>query len=212
LYQISLAATLKNLTVSCSFLLSIIFYNIALFGPNDAAFAAISDALVGLNSDQLLGVLATHAVLGEFTASAVIAAGCVELTTIAGTELGVSYSEADGVMVNGATVVLADVTGEGGIMHGIDSVLLGEFTPCPTEAPTSSPTDEYESFLDSALATGSYSILLGTLVSTPGIIEAVEAVLPVSESYACRIFLEETISCLTSYFSFRFTCSCLWSQ
>jgi hypothetical protein len=188
LYQISLAAILKNLTVSCSFLLSIIFYNIALFGPNDAAFAAISDTLATLNSTQILTVLSEHAVVGEYPASAVIAAGCVELATLGGTMLGVSYSEADGVMVNGATVVLADVTGEEGIMHGVDSVLLGEFTPCPTvatEAPSSSPTEEYNTFLDVAFATGNYGTLLDAILTTPGVVEAVEAVLPVSESFAC---------------------------
>jgi hypothetical protein len=213
LYQISRAAILKNLTVSCSFLLSITFYNIAIFGPNDAAFEAISETLATLNSTELLDVLTMHVVAGEFPASAVIAAGCVELTTLGGTMVGVSYSEANGVMVNGATVILADVTGEGGIMHGIDSVLLGEFTPCPTEAPSSSPTESYESFLDLALAAGDYSTVLGAITDTPGVVEAVTAVLPVSECFACGIFLEETIGCLlTSHFSFRFTYSCLWPQ
>jgi hypothetical protein len=156
LYYISLAAILKNLTVSCSFLHSIIFYNIAIFGPNDAAFANISDTLATLNTTEILGVLANHAVVGEYPASAVIAAGCVELMTIGGTNIGVSYSEADGVMVNGAKVVLADVTGEGGIMHGIDS-LLGEFTPCP-------PKTIFE-----AIATaGGYGTLLTSLEDTGG--------------------------------------------
>jgi hypothetical protein len=201
LYQISRAAILKNLTVSCSFLLSITFYNIAIFGPNDAAFEAISETLATLNSTELLDVLTMHVVEGEFPASAVIAAGCVELTTLGGTMVGVSYSEANGVMVNGATVILADATGEGGIMHGIDSVLLGEFTPCPI------------SFLDLALAAGDYSTVLGAITDTPGVVEAVTAVLPVSECFACGIFLEETIGCLlTSHFSFRFTYSCLWPQ
>jgi hypothetical protein len=188
LYYISLVAILKNLTVFCSFLHSIIFYNIALFGPNDAAFANISDTLQNLNSTQILGVLANHAVVGKYPASAVIAAGCVELTTIGETKISVSYSEADGVMVNGAaTVVLADVTGVGGIMHGIDSV-LGDFTPCPivaTEAPTSSPIVAGESFIDGVIANGNYTTLLTAILDTPGINDAVEAVAPVSESFAC---------------------------
>jgi hypothetical protein len=175
LYQISLAAILKNLTVSCFFLLSMILYNTALFGPNDAAFEAISDTIATLNSTELLGVLASHAVVGEYPASAVIAAGCVELPTLAGGMVGVSYSEANGVMVNGATVVEADITGEGGTMHGVDSV-LGAFTPCPTEE---------TSFLDLANAAGNYGTLLGAVSNTPGVNDAVGAALPVSESFAC---------------------------
>jgi hypothetical protein len=107
-----------------------------------------------LNSTELLDVLTMHVVAGEFPASAVIAAGCVELTTLGGTMVGVSYSEANGVMINGATVIRADLTGEGGIMHGIDSVLLGEFTPCP------------ETVFEAIAAFGNYSTLLGALEST----------------------------------------------
>jgi transforming growth factor-beta-induced protein len=183
LCQISLLTTLKNLTVSCFFLTSIIFYNTALFGPNDAAFEAVSDVLATLTTQELLDVLSTHAVVGVFNASTVMAAGCVELPTLASGMVGVSYDEATGlVTVNGATVVEADISGEGGIMHGVDSV-LGDFTPCP--ATDDDGDDDYESFLDLAGAAGDYNTLLFALLATPDVIEAVGAALPVSKSFAC---------------------------
>jgi transforming growth factor-beta-induced protein len=165
------------------FLFLLTLYDTALFGPNDAAFEAVSDVLATLTTEELLGVLATHAVVGEFPASVVMAVGCVELPTLAGGMVGVSYDETTGlVSVNGATVVEADVSGEGGTMHGVDSV-LGDFTPCP--ATDDDGDDDYESFLDLAGAAGDYNTLLFALLATPDVIEAVGAALPVSKSFAC---------------------------
>jgi hypothetical protein len=119
----------------------------AVFGPNDAAFAALGDSFAQLaaNETALFGVLAGHVVQGVYTAADVMTAGCVVLDTLAGTKLKVMYHEAMGmVMVNDAHVVDADFTGEDGIFHGIDTVILpGSFTPCPapTTAPTAAPGD-----------------------------------------------------------------------
>jgi uncharacterized surface protein with fasciclin (FAS1) repeats len=133
----------------------------AVFGPNDAAFAALGDSFAQLaaNETALFGVLAGHVVQGVYTAADVMAAGCVELDTLAGTKLKVMYDEVhddhDGralaghtgamgmVMVNDAHVVDADFTGFDGIFHGIDAVILpGTFTPCPTTAPTAAPEED----------------------------------------------------------------------
>ena len=120
-------------------------YITAVFGPNDDAFAAIQSTLDGLTEEEVAGVLAGHVVAGEYRAQDVIDAGCVELETLAGTMLKVTYSEDDGVMVNGvATVVDADLGDEDtiGVLHGVDTVILDGFSPCPSSAPTSSTADD----------------------------------------------------------------------
>jgi hypothetical protein len=115
----------------------------AIFGPNDAAFANITDVVAGLTTEALAGVLAGHVVRGAFTSSDVVAAGCVELTTLAGTQLSVLFDGMD-VLVNGITVVQADLLAEDGAFHGIDGVILdGSFVPCPSLEPSTSaiPSD-----------------------------------------------------------------------
>jgi hypothetical protein len=162
------------------FLFLLTLHKIALFGPNNAAFTAFGEVLDLFDNVQILDLLSDHAVLGAFPASAVMAAGCVELNTLFGGKVGVNYDLATGlVTVNGATVVEPDITGVGGIMHGVDSV-LGEFTPCPVVA-----IPPPSSILDSALATGNYNTLYGAIIDTPGVLDAITAKMPVSESFAC---------------------------
>merc|ERR1711920_71257 len=123
---------------------------VTVFGPQDAAFAAISDTTAGLTEAELADILAAHVVAGEFRAADVIAAGCVELPTLNPNEkVKVAYSEADGVTVNDvSTVVEADIGGTDsiGVLHGVDAVILGGFTPCPTDAPTMMPTSSATTF------------------------------------------------------------------
>ena len=103
----------------------------AIFGPTDDAFAAIADTVAGLDEATLANVLAGHVVEGVFTAQEVIDAGCVELMTLAGTQVRVMATDS-GVMVNDSTVIQPDIIGEGGVIHGIDKVILpGSFMPCP---------------------------------------------------------------------------------
>eukprot|EP00980_Cylindrotheca_fusiformis_P003073 scaffold713_cov131-Cylindrotheca_fusiformis.AAC.31 len=111
-----------------------------IFGPTDAAFEdAVSD-LLGLS---LEGLVKGHVVAGAYTSADVVAAGCVELTTLNGTMLGVLYDGAS-VYVNGIEVVEPDLIADDGVLHGIDGVLLdGSFIPCPSPEPSTSsiPSD-----------------------------------------------------------------------
>jgi len=108
-------------------------FPVTIFGPTDDAFAAIADVVASLDEATLASVLAGHVVEGVFTAQMVIDAGCVELMTLAGNQVRVMATDA-GVMVNDSTVIQADIIGEGGIIHGIDTVILpGTFMPCPVE-------------------------------------------------------------------------------
>ncbi|KAL3935405.1 MAG: hypothetical protein SGBAC_009066, partial [Bacillariaceae sp.] len=117
-------------------------FPVSIFGPTDAAFAAIADTVAGLDENALARILAGHVVTGVFTAQNVIDAGCVELATLAGNQIRVWYTNGN-VMVNDATVIQADIIGDEGVIHGIDKVILpGTFRPCPAAvqpAPAASP-------------------------------------------------------------------------
>eukprot|EP00980_Cylindrotheca_fusiformis_P009637 scaffold2133_cov86-Cylindrotheca_fusiformis.AAC.1 len=124
--------------------------DVTIFGPNNDAFASVNTT--GLNDTQIANILAGHVVQGKYNSSAVMTAGCVQLTTLSGTMIKVEYDEdhdhatgrdlQDGmVMVNGIHVVEADVEGTGGIFHGIDEVILeGSYSPCPS--PGSGESDD----------------------------------------------------------------------
>merc|ERR1712176_903195 len=152
---------------------------VTVLGPNDDAFAAIQSTLDGLSEEEVFSTLAGHVVAGEFRAQAVIDAGCVDLETLAGTMLKVTYSEADGVTVNDvATVVQADLGYEDtiGVLHGVNAVILDGFTPCPSSAPTNAPV----TFIDAATANGNYGTLLDLVTTTPGVMDAINENVPVT--------------------------------
>ncbi len=96
------------------------------FAPTDAAFAAIdADVLNDLiaNPDLLARVLTYHVVSGEFTSTDV--AGLSSAPTLNGMDVSLSF-DGTTVMVDGATVIGADVEASNGIIHVIDQVLLPE--------------------------------------------------------------------------------------
>lgn len=95
------------------------------FAPTDEAFAQVpseilADLLKPENKDKLVSVLTYHVVAGK-----VMAADVVNLTsaaTVQGQSLRVDSS--DGVKINDANVVTADIECDNGVIHVIDSVLL----------------------------------------------------------------------------------------
>jgi uncharacterized surface protein with fasciclin (FAS1) repeats len=93
------------------------------FAPTDEAFAKVpADTLAKLAADKamLTKFLTYHVVAGKVMA-ADIKPG--DVPTVAGPT--VKLSVADGkVMVNGATVVTADVAASNGVIHVIDQVIL----------------------------------------------------------------------------------------
>merc|ERR1712222_227917 len=92
---------------------------------------------------QVATTLAQHVVSGTYRAADVVAAGCVELQTLdPNTKIKVTYTEADGVMVNdAATVVEADLGDtDAGVLHGVNAVILGGFTECGSVQDTAAPT------------------------------------------------------------------------
>ncbi len=96
------------------------------FAPTDAAFAklpagTVENLLKPENKDQLVAVLTYHVVPGKIM-SGDIAGQTADVATVQGGELAVNAT--DGVLINDATVVAADVEASNGVIHVIDTVLL----------------------------------------------------------------------------------------
>ncbi|MGI9658429.1 MAG: fasciclin domain-containing protein [Gaiellaceae bacterium] len=94
------------------------------FAPTDEAFAALpegtlDDLLLPENKDQLAAILTYHVVPGTVL-STDLADG--QVATVNGEEVTIAVT--DGVTVNGANVVTADIETSNGVIHVIDAVLL----------------------------------------------------------------------------------------
>jgi uncharacterized surface protein with fasciclin (FAS1) repeats len=93
------------------------------FAPTDDAFAKLPPGTVeGLLADKakLTAVLTYHVVAGKVTAADV--GGLTEATSLQGATLKIDTS--NGVKINDATVIKADVMATNGVIHVIDTVLL----------------------------------------------------------------------------------------
>jgi uncharacterized surface protein with fasciclin (FAS1) repeats len=96
------------------------------FAPTDEAFAALPEGTVENllkpeNKDQLIAVLTYHVVPGKIM-SADIAGKTAEVATVQGSTLSVDAT--NGVKVDNATVVTADIETDNGVIHVIDQVVL----------------------------------------------------------------------------------------
>ena len=99
---------------------------LTVFAPTDEAFAKLPEGtveslLLPENKDQLVGILQLHVIAGQKVKSKDLAGKQIEAETLNGS---VSIDGTDGVRVNDATVVQADVKASNGIIHVIDTVLL----------------------------------------------------------------------------------------
>jgi len=93
------------------------------FAPNDDAFAKLPEGTVeGLLKDKekLTAILTYHVVSGKYKASDVM--DMKSAKTLQGGELKIDTS--NGVMVNNAKVIQADIMCTNGVCHMIDSVLI----------------------------------------------------------------------------------------
>ena len=95
------------------------------FAPTDEAFAALPEGTVeGLlmpeNMDQLIAVLTYHVIPGKVMSTDLVDDMMAE--TVQGSSVTIDLD--NGVMVDGATVIAADVEATNGVIHVIDSVML----------------------------------------------------------------------------------------
>ncbi|WP_299480305.1 fasciclin domain-containing protein [uncultured Roseibium sp.] len=96
------------------------------FAPTDEAFAALPEGTVENllkpeNKDQLVAILTYHVVPGKVMSSD-IAGKKAEVASVQGSEISVDAT--DGVKVDGAKVVTADIEASNGVIHVIDAVIL----------------------------------------------------------------------------------------
>jgi uncharacterized surface protein with fasciclin (FAS1) repeats len=96
------------------------------FAPTDEAFAklpagTVEDLLKPENKDQLVAILTYHVVPGKIM-SADIAGKTAMVETVQGGKLSVDAT--DGVTVDKAKVISADIETSNGVIHVIDTVVL----------------------------------------------------------------------------------------
>jgi uncharacterized surface protein with fasciclin (FAS1) repeats len=97
------------------------------FAPTNDAFAAlpagtVENLLLPENKDQLVAVLTYHVVPGSYPASSLVGKRG-SLTTAQGSTVSID-GRGDGVTVDGANVISADIAASNGVIHVIDSVIL----------------------------------------------------------------------------------------
>lgn len=97
------------------------------FAPTDEAFAAlgedtINSLLLPENRDQLVSILTYHVVPGEYFAGD-LAGQSLSVASVQGDTIDIDAT-GDAVMIDGATVVSADVDASNGVIHVINQVIL----------------------------------------------------------------------------------------
>lgn len=98
------------------------------FAPTDEAFAALPEGTVETllmpeNKDQLVAILTYHVVPAKVM-SGDIAGKRAKVLTVQGERLSVNAK--NGVKVDGANVVQADIEASNGVIHVVDTVLIPE--------------------------------------------------------------------------------------
>jgi phosphate transport system substrate-binding protein len=105
---------------------------LTVFAPTDEAFAKVPPMVIAYllkpeNKELLASILTYHVVSGKVMAADAMGMAGAMAATLNGGEIMVNVM-GDSVMINGATVVAADVEASNGVIHVIDSVLLPTIT------------------------------------------------------------------------------------
>lgn len=95
------------------------------FAPTDEAFAGLPDGTLEMllmpeNRDKLVAILTYHVVPGAVHAADVV--NLTSATTVEGSSLTINTT--NGVQIDNAKVVKADIDCSNGVIHVIDTVLL----------------------------------------------------------------------------------------
>jgi uncharacterized surface protein with fasciclin (FAS1) repeats len=96
------------------------------FAPTNAAFAklpagTLENLLKPENKDQLIAVLTYHVVSGKVMSGDLVGKK-LSAATVQGSRIDIDAT--DGVKVNNATVMTADIETDNGVIHVIDTVIL----------------------------------------------------------------------------------------
>lgn len=95
------------------------------FAPTDEAFAAlpegtVEDLLKPENKEKLASILTYHVIAGKVMSTDLT--DDMKAATVEGSEVTIDLD--NGVMVNDATVVQADIEASNGVIHVIDGVIM----------------------------------------------------------------------------------------
>lgn len=151
------------------------------FAPLDSAFPtgdALEEFRESTDMDTLTSILTFHVVPGTIMASDLTEGGTV--TTVQGTNL--TFSLANGPMVNNANIVAADIMATNGVIHVIDAVL--------------DPTAPTMDIVETAIAAGNFTTLVD-LVATAGLVETLQSpgpftvFAPLDSAFPSGVALEE---------------------
>ena len=102
------------------------------FAPTDDAFARL-EGLDEIDPETLAEILMYHVADGAITAAEIVE--MTTITTLQGSDLNIEVTD-EGVLVNGALVIVADIICSNGVIHVIDSVLI-----LPEEAEVAAPVE-----------------------------------------------------------------------
>lgn len=105
--------------------------NITIFAPTDDAFAALGqDVIDALLSDPFADLLqiVRHHVLEGTILSTDLSDG-LEVTMASGQTVTITIND-DGVFIDDAQIIVADLVATNGVVHVIDAILLPELTVC----------------------------------------------------------------------------------
>jgi uncharacterized surface protein with fasciclin (FAS1) repeats len=99
------------------------------FAPTDEAFAKLPEGTVENllkpeNKEQLVALLTYHVLPGK-TMSSDLAGKELQATTVQGSPVAIDAT-GNGVMVDDASVVQADIEADNGVIHVIDAVIMPE--------------------------------------------------------------------------------------
>lgn len=97
------------------------------FAPTDEAFAALGEDTINTllqpeNRDQLVSILTYHVVPGEYFAGD-LAGQSLSVASVQGDTIDIDAT-GDAVLIDGATVVSADVDASNGVIHVINQVIM----------------------------------------------------------------------------------------
>ena len=98
-----------------------------MFAPTDEAFKKIpaetlKTLLMPENKEKLQGILTYHVVSGDVRAADVVK--LKKAKTVNGQEVQIKVTEKNGVMIDGANVIKADIECGNGVIHIIDTVIM----------------------------------------------------------------------------------------
>lgn len=130
------------------------------FAPTDEAFAALGEETINTllaNPDVLESILLQHVVGAEVDSITAFSLNGMQAQTLSGAMIDIMINpETDTLMFGDATVTMTDIQTTNGIIHVLDTVVVGDVqVPMPAQ-----------SIVDVAVANGNFTTLVSALQTT----------------------------------------------